>query len=137
MFPCCLYFYLTCTASAGGCRCFSSRAKRNFRAIGVTMDEIRISRITGVKYAELIIPQDNPFCATISATSPRVIIPTPTFRESSHLNRHTRAIKEQPMILHSNATSTKPTANSTKSPEMASSEVLSPILAKNTGPNSI
>ena len=41
-----------------------------------------MSKITAAKYSDPIIPTLNPFWETISATSPRVIIPIPTFKES-------------------------------------------------------
>ena len=74
-----------------------------------------------------------PFCATISATSPRVIIPTPTFRESSQLKRQIFAARPQPMILVINATTTKQTQKSKISGVRPLISVLRPMEAKKIG----
>ena len=58
------------------------------------MELIMISRMTEVKNWLSTIPAFNPRCATISATSPRVIMPQPIFRESrllkprEHFSKH-------------------------------------------------
>ena len=67
--------------------------------MGVEMEETMMSRITEVKSRGSIIPTANPFWETIRATSPLVIMPTPTFRESALLNRQIFAIRPQPTIL--------------------------------------
>ena len=89
------------------------------------------------KYSAPIIPTDSPFCATIKATSPLVIIPTPIFNASGPLNLQILAIRPQPMILHSNATTTNPIEKSTNSPFRWSKLVFNPILAKKIGPKII
>ena len=101
------------------------------------MLETIIKRITEVKYEDSIMPTAKPFCATISATSPRVIMPTPILSESPHPKRHSREVKPQPMILVISATATKHSENSTKFSEILSKLVFKPILAKKTGPKII
>ena len=67
--------------------------------MGVETLETMISRITAVKYSGVRRPTDNPFCATIRATSPRVIMPTPIFRLSGKENLQAFAMSPQPMIF--------------------------------------
>ncbi len=71
-----------------------------------------MSRMTAVKKTESTTPTPRPFWATMRATSPRVIMPTPTLRESPQLKRQTFAARPQPMILVIRATTTKQTLNS-------------------------
>ena len=68
------------------------------------------------------------------ATSPRVIMPTPILRESQERNRQHRAASPQPITLLSSATATKASENSRILRSRADRSVLSPMLAKNTGP---
>ena len=68
-----------------------------------------ISRITAVKYTELIKPSSSPRWATMRATSPRVIMPTPMRSESLLPKRHSRDIAPQPMTLVAMATITNST----------------------------
>ena len=77
-----------------------------------------------------------PFWATIRATSPRVIMPTPTLRESPQLNLQTLAASPQPMILVIRATTTKHTLNSRISGVRPLISVFRPMLAKKMGANS-
>ena len=44
-----LLFIFYCALAVFGVSCFSPWVKSNFRKMGVTIDEIRISKITGVK----------------------------------------------------------------------------------------
>ena len=101
--------------------------------IGVAMEDTMISRMTDVKYTESIIPSLSPLCATISATSPRVIMPTPMRRVSLPLKPHRRDTAPQPMIFVTSATATNASENSTRSQPIPSILVLSPMLAKKIG----
>ena len=101
------------------------------------MEETIINKITDVKYTGDMSPTARPFWDTINATSPRVIIPTPIFRESIALNLQILAISPQPTIFVSNATITNPIENNKISIFKLSMLVFKPILAKNTGPNNI
>ncbi len=85
----------------------ASFAYNTFNIIGVAIDETIINKITDVKYTGVSSPAESPFCDTISATSPLVIIPTPIFKESKLLNLHSRAVIPQPIILDTKPTSTK------------------------------
>ena len=67
------------------------------------------------------------------ATSPRVIMPTPTLRESGQLKRQTFAARPQPMILVMRATTTKQTLKSRMVGVRPLMSVLRPMLAKKTG----
>lgn len=108
-----------------------------FKMIGVDMDDTIIKKITDVKYTGVSKPAVNPFCATIRATSPRVIIPTPIFRESIPLNLHRRAAIPQPMTFEINPTTTNAIENIRILIFTLSTLVFRPILAKKTGPNNI
>lgn len=101
------------------------------------MLEAMIKRMTAVKYSGVRRPTDNPFCATISATSPRVIIPTPIFKLSGNENLQALAIRPQPMIFVTSATRTKAAENKRMEPFKWSTLVLKPMLVKNTGPKII
>ena len=90
-----------------------------------------------MKYFASIIPTESPFWETIRATSPRVIIPTPTLRLSRAEYFSRRAVRPQPITFVSRATSTKHTEKSSSSGVKPSNWVLMPMLAKNTGPNII
>ena len=92
-----------------------------------------MSRMTAVKYTGSTTPTSRPFWATISATSPRVIMPTPTLRESPQLKRQIFAARPQPMILVSSATMTKQMQNSKISGVRPLMSVFKPMEAKNTG----
>ena len=98
------------------------------------MLDTMISRITDVKYTELIMPSLSPLCATIKATSPRVIMPTPILSVSLPLKPQSLDIAPQPMIFVDSATSTNAAENSTMSHVMPLTSVLRPILAKKIGP---
>ena len=67
------------------------------------------------------------------ATSPRVIMPTPTLRESDQLKRQAFAARPQPMILVSRATITKQALNSRMVGVRPLMSVFRPMLAKKTG----
>ena len=71
--------------------------------------------------------------AAMRATSPRVIMPTPTLRESGQLKRQTFAARPQPMILVMRATTTKQTLKSRMVGVRPLMSVLRPMLAKKTG----
>lgn len=43
------FFIFYCALAVFGVSCFSPRVKSNFKKMGVTIDEIRISKMTGVK----------------------------------------------------------------------------------------
>lgn len=43
------FFIFYCALAVFGVSCFSPRVNSNFKKMGVTIDEIRISKITGVK----------------------------------------------------------------------------------------
>ena len=101
------------------------------------MEEIMINKITDVKYFESSIPTDKPFCATISATSPRVIIPTPIWRQLIPLNPHIFPMKPHPIILVTSATSTNAMENQNSPMSILLISVFRPILAKKIGANSI
>ena len=105
--------------------------------IGVEMDDTMIKNITEVKYTGVSSPAVSPFCATISATSPLVIMPTPILSESMPLNLHRRAISPQPTIFEINPTATNAMEKARILIFTLSTLVFSPILAKKTGPNSI
>lgn len=111
--------------------------KRNLRHIGVAIDDTIIRRMTLVKYTGLRSPTDNPFWDTIRATSPLVIIPIPIFNESLAENLHSLATAPQAIIFVNSATRTKAMENHRICAEKSAMSVLRPILAKNTGPNSI
>ena len=96
-----------------------------------------ISKITAVKYCDDIRPTLRPFCATISATSPLVIIPTPILRQSIPLNPHNLDIIPHPIILETSAIITNAIENTISAESTPSIFVFNPILAKNTGPKSI
>lgn len=108
-----------------------------FKRMGLITDEIIIRKITEVKYTGDIIPTARPFWETISATSPRVIIPTPTFRLSRLLYPQIFAITPQPIILVIIPTITNANENSSIDILKLSMFVFNPILAKNNGPNII
>ena len=80
--------------------------------IGVAMEDTMISKMTDVKYTGCMSPTASPFCETIRATSPRVIMPTPIFKESSHEKRQTLEIRPQPTIFVMSATKMNATENS-------------------------
>ena len=101
------------------------------------MLETIIRKITAVKYIGEIIPTERPFCETINATSPLVIIPTPILKLSFMLNLHNLAMIPHPMIFVINATSTKLRENRRIVPSILSILVFKPILAKKTGPKII
>lgn len=101
------------------------------------MDDIIISKITEVKYTGVRSPTDNPFCDTIKATSPLVIIPTPIFKESDILNLQIFAIIPHPTILETNPTATNAMEKIKILAFKLSKFVFNPILAKNTGPNNM
>ena len=63
---------------------YASFAYNTFSIIGVNIDDTIISKITDVKYTGVKSPADNPFCDTISATSPLVIMPTPILSAVSY-----------------------------------------------------
>lgn len=44
-----LLFIFYCALAVFGVSCFSPRVKSNFKKMGVTIDEIKISKMTGVK----------------------------------------------------------------------------------------
>ena len=96
-----------------------------------------ISRITEVKYCEPIMPSVSPRWATISATSPRVIMPTPTLSVSLPLKPHSLDMAPQPMILLTSATATNASENSRSSHVKPLISVLSPMDAKKIGPKII
>lgn len=108
-----------------------------FNMIGVAIEDTMIRKITDVKYTGVSRPAVNPFCATISATSPLVIIPTPIFNESRTLNLQTRAISPQPTIFEISPTATKAMEKTRMLMLTLSTFVFKPILAKKTGPNSM
>ena len=108
-----------------------------FKIIGVAIEDTIIKKITDVKYTGVSRPAVNPFCATIRATSPRVIIPTPILRESIPLNLQSRAVIPQPMIFEINPTATNAIENRRILIFTLSTFVFRPILAKKTGPNNI
>ena len=110
-----------------------SLENKNFKIIGVMTEELMMSKITAVKYSDEIIPTDRHFWATINATSPRVIIPTPIFKESDQLNRQSFAIKPQPIILVRRATITKQRLNNRNLPFIAEKVVFKPIPTKKIG----
>ena len=97
------------------------------------MEEQMISKITAVKNWEEIMPTDKHFWATIKATSPRVIIPMPIFKESLKLNLQILAIMPQPTILEPSATTTKARQNSRNFTSVISKEVFKPMLTKKIG----
>lgn len=101
------------------------------------MEETIIRRITAVKYLDSIIPTERPFCATISATSPLVIMPTPIFRESTLLKRRSLDVRPHPITLVINAIATNRMQNKRSDADIWSMEVFSPILQKNMGANSM
>ena len=103
-----------------------------FNIIGVRIEDTIIKRMTDVKYTGVSRPADNPFCATISATSPRVIIPTPIFKESNPLNLQRRAISPHPIIFEMSPTATNAAEKSRIPILTLSTFVFRPILAKNT-----
>ena len=96
-----------------------------------------INKITEAKYSGVSSPTDSPFCATISATSPLVIIPTPILTHSIPLKPQSQDISPQPIILATSPTRTKHTEKSRRELVILFKLVLSPMLAKNTGPNII
>ncbi len=108
-----------------------------FNMIGVKIEETMIRKITDVKYTGVSRPAERPFCATISATSPRVIMPTPIFSESRTLNLQMRAISPQPMIFEISPTATNAMEKNRMLIFRLSTLVFRPILAKKTGPNSM
>ena len=112
-------------------------AYNNFKIIGVAMEDTIISKITDVKYTEESSPTENPFWETISATSPRVIIPTPIFKESGQLNLHALAVRPQPMIFAIRATATNPIEKANRPQSRLSILVFRPMDAKKIGPKSI
>lgn len=101
------------------------------------MEEKRINNITGVKKTGSNKPTDKPFCETIRATSPRIIIPTPILTESLLLNLKSLAINPQPIILAERAIAINNMEYNSNDREKYSIEVFKPMLAKNTGPNNI
>ena len=82
------------------------------------MLDTMISRITDVKYTELIMPS----------------LPTPILSVSLPLKPQSLDIAPQPMIFVDSATSTNAAENSTMSHVMPLTSVLRPILAKKIGP---
>ena len=86
-------------------------AYNNFKIIGVAMEDTIISKITDVKYTEESSPTESPFWETISATSPRVIIPTPILSESGILNLQSFAVPPQPITFVKSATATSAIEN--------------------------
>ena len=107
--------------------------KRSFKITGVKTEEQIIKRITAVKYSAVIIPAAKHFWVTIKATSPRVIMPTPIFRESLQLNLHIFAMRPQPIILEIKATRTKARQNNTNVALILSKVVFNPMPTKNVG----
>ena len=101
------------------------------------MLDTMISRMTAVKYEESMIPIFRPLLVMISATSPRVIIPTPIFKQSIHLNLQAFAINPQPITLLIIATITNPMAKTILLVSIAEKSVFRPIATKNTGANII
>ena len=97
------------------------------------MDEQIIRRMTAVKNSEVIMPCDKHFPPTIKATSPRVIIPTPIFKESDQLNLSAFAISPHPIIFASSATATKATQNRRSFGVTARNDVFRPIPVKKIG----
>ena len=79
--------------------------------MGVMIADTKIKMITLVKNMELRRPSSSPFWATIKATSPRFIIPTPILRESLPEKWHRRAIPPQPTTLDSRPTTRKARVN--------------------------
>ena len=104
-----------------------------FSTSGVATLDTTISRMTAVKYTASTTPMARPFWATISATSPRVIMPTPTLRESPQLKRQSFAARPQPMILVISATMTKQMQNSRISGVRPLILVFRPMDAKKMG----
>ena len=99
------------------------------------MEDVIISKITDVKYTGSSSPTDIPFWATIKATSPRVIIPTPTLIACLAGILQAIDISPQPIILVSKATATKPRENTRIDQSIFWILVFKPILAKKIGPN--
>ena len=93
------------------CQTLCLSVYKSFRNIGVRIDEVMIRRITDVKNAPLNAPTERALCATISATSPRVIIPIPILRQSFPLKPHNLEVAPQPMIFDKRPTSTKHAEN--------------------------
>ena len=108
-----------------------------FSMIGVKIEDTMIRKITDVKYTGVSSPAVRPFCATIRATSPRVIIPTPIFSESRPLNLQRRAISPQPIIFETSPTATNAMEKARIPILTLSTFVFNPMLAKKTGPNSM
>lgn len=97
---------------------------------------ITTSTIAGKSESE-INPACSPFCATIKATSPLEIIPTPMVRESILEKPHSFAPNPQPMILDSMATTKSAMVKKINSVDMFVTTVLIPILAKKIGVKNI
>ena len=82
-----------------------------FRITGVSMELHMIRRITDVKYLLSISPTASPFCDTMRATSPLVIIPTPILSVSLPLKPNALPARPQPTIFESIPVSTNAREN--------------------------
>ena len=90
----------------------------------------------GPKRLLLISPRFSPLSATISATSPRDIMPTPICRASLLEYLHSFAPSPQPNTFVIIATTSRTTANSIIIGVISVSVTLRPMLAKKMGDNS-
>ena len=101
------------------------------------MEDTIIKRITDVKYTGFKSPTASPFCDTIRATSPLVIIPTPILIACFGEYRSNIAIREQPIILEKSATATNASENQRIFQFISLMSVFKPMDAKKIGPNII
>ena len=88
---------------------------------------------TGVIIAGDSTPIERPRLATISATSPRQAMPTPTWMLSRVVNWHALAPRPQPRSFEMIETSSSKIEKTTMPPVRPVICTLIPMLAKNTG----
>ena len=122
-------FYVShCAACFRSLACITS-----FNKIGVISVVTITTRTMAGKSESDISPACSPFCATINATSPLEIIPTPMVKESIFENPHIFAPNPQPIILESMATSKSAMVKNISSVDISVTTVLIPMLAKKIG----
>ena len=78
-----------------------------------------------------------PLLATMRATSPLEIMPTPIWTHSRLVYRHSLAPRPQPMILETMAHSSRSTEKRTMERDMSGKTTLAPMLAKKQGERSM
>ena len=88
---------------------------------------------TGPRNEDPISPRADPLSATISATSPREIIPIPTWNASFPVHPHIFAPSPHPTTLLKMAITSRMIAKIQMLASIPPSVTLRPTLAKNTG----